>query len=167
MRSDDDIVMSVATAVEVALKKPMEALVNLMKATDTGRLNAQQPAGSKPQASGDRGESWHVPSEHVVCYKAPCNAKFCQKCGKHGHVRAECKVPDSEPRANKQGYWCENNKGDALKPISRENRIAFGTRTAPGSPATAGSYRFGEPPGSSGRQAARTNATQTQGGECL
>ena len=167
IKSDDDIVMSVATAVEVALKKPMEALVNLMKATDAGRLNAQQPAGSKTQASGDRGESWHVPSEHVVCYKVPCNAKFCQKCGKHGHVRAECKVPDSEPRANKQGYWCDNNKGEALKPIYRENRGAFGTRNVPGSPATAGSYRFGGPPGGSGRQAARTNATQTSGGECL
>ena len=165
--ADDDLVVQVATAVEVALRKPMEALVNLMKVNDTARLNAQQPAGSQPKSSGDRGESWHVPSEHVVCYKVPCNAKFCQKCGKHGHVRAECKVPVSEPRANKQGYWCENNKGDALKPIYRENRVAFGTRTAPGSPATAGSYRFGGPPGSSGRQAARTNATQTQGGECL
>ena len=159
-KSDDDIVMSVATAVEVALKKPMEALVNLMKATEAARLNAQQPVVSNLKTSGDRGESWHVPSEHVVCYKVPCNAKFCQKCGKHGHVRTECKVPDSEPRANKQGYWCENNKGDALKPIYRDNR-------APGSPAAAGSYRFGGPPGSSGRQAARTNATQTAGGQCL
>jgi hypothetical protein len=159
-KSDDDIVMSVATAVEVALKKPMEALVNLMKATDAARLNAQQAAGSNVKTSGDRGESWHVPSEHVVCYKVPCNAKFCQKCGKHGHVRAECKVPDSDPRANKQGYWCENNKGDALKPIYRENR-------APGNPAAAGSYRFGGPSGSSGRQAARTNATQTASGQCL
>ena len=158
-KGDDDIVLQVATAVEVALKKPMEALVNLM--ADTARLNAQQLAGSKPQSSGDRGESWHVPSEHVVCYKVPCNAKFCQKCGKHGHVRAECKVPDSEPRANKQGYWCENNKGEALKPIYRENR------GAPGSPAAAGSYRFGGPPGGSGRQAARTNATQTASGGCL
>jgi hypothetical protein len=115
-------------------------------------------------ALGHWGESWHVPSEHVVCYKVPCNAKFCQKCGKHGHVRAECKVLDSEPRANKQGYWCENNKGDALKPIYRENR------SAPGSPAAASPYRFGGPPGSSGRQAARTNvtfATQTTGGGCL
>jgi hypothetical protein len=162
--NDEDLVVQVATAVEVALRKPMEALVNLMKAADTARLNAQQPAGSQSKSPGDRGENWHVPSEHVVCYKVPCNAKFCQKCGKHGHVRAECKVPDSEPRANKQGYWCENNKGDALKPIYRENRnVAF----APGSPAAAGSYRFGGPPGSSGRQAARTNATQTSGGGCL
>ena len=162
--ADDDLVVQVATAVEVALRKPMEALVNLMKVNDTARLNAQQPAGSQPKSSGDRGESWHVPSEHVVCYKVPCNAKFCQKCGKHGHVRSECKVPDSEPRANKQGYWCENNKGDALKPIYRENR------SAPGSPAAASPYRFGGPPGSSGRQAARTNvtlATQTTGGGCL
>jgi hypothetical protein len=158
---DDDLVVQVATAVEVALKKPMEALVNLMKANDTARLNAQQSPAVKPPPAGDRGENWHVPSEHVVCYKIPCNAKFCQKCGKHGHVRAECKVPDSDPRANKQGYWCENNKGDALKPIYRENR------GAPGSPAAAGSYRFGGPPNGSGRQVARTNATQTSGGGCL
>jgi hypothetical protein len=56
-KSDDDIVMSLATAVEVALKKPMEALVNLMKATEAARLNAQQPAVSILKTSGDRGES--------------------------------------------------------------------------------------------------------------
>ena len=160
--ADDDLVVQVATAVEVALKKPMEALVNLMKASDAARLNAHEPSAVKPpaQSAGDRGESWHVPSEHVVCYKVPCNAKFCQKCGKHGHVRAECKVPDSDPRANKQGYWCENKKGDALKPIYRENR------SAPGSPAAAGAYRFSGPPNGSGRHVARSNATQT-GGACL
>jgi len=61
--ADDDLVVQVATAVEVALKKPMEALVNLMKATDAARLNAQQPVGGAPQSSGDRGESWHVPRD--------------------------------------------------------------------------------------------------------
>ena len=155
---NEDLVVSVASAVEVALRKPLEALVNLMQANDAARINAQQAPASaaKTVAFGsDRGESWHVPSEHVVCYKTPCNAKFCQKCGKHGHVRAECKVPDSDPRANKQGYWCENNKGDALKPIYRENR------TPPGN------YKFGGPPGGSGRRAAQVNATQGTGGQCL
>ena len=160
---NDDLVVSVASAVEVALRKPLEALVNLMQANDAARINAQQAPASaaKTVAFGsDRGESWHVPSEHVVCYKTPYNAKFCQKCGKHGHVRAECKVPDLDPRANKQGYWCENKKGDELKPIYRENR------SAPGGPVAAGSYRFNGPPNGSGRHVARTNATQTGGG-CL
>ncbi len=169
---NEDFVVSVASAVEVALKKPLEALVNLMQANETARLNAQQ-APSVPTVSpgdrsrvsfapaGERGENWHVPSEHVVCYKTPCNAKFCQKCGKHGHVRAECKVPDSEPRANKHGYWCEQKKGEELKPIYREHRGAPGTSGSPSS------YRFGGPPSGSGRQAARTNATQTAGGQCL
>ena len=156
--ANNDLVVSVASAVEVALRKPLEALVNLMQANDPARMNAQQApaAGGKAATFGEqRGEHWHVASEHIVCYKTPCNAKFCQKCGKHGHARAECKVPDSDPRANKQGYWCDNNKGDALKPIYRENRTP------------SGAYKFGGPPGSSGRQAARNNATQASGGQCL
>ena len=71
----------------------------------------------------DRGESWHTNRELFDCYKKPCNAMFCQRCGTHGHTADYCRVPDGTEGLNSSGYFQEERPGKAgpKRPPPRNN----------------------------------------------
>jgi hypothetical protein len=71
----------------------------------------------------DRGESWHTNRELFDCYKKPCNAMFCQRCGTHGHTADYCRVPDGTEGLNGSGYFQEERPGKAgpKRPPPRNN----------------------------------------------
>jgi hypothetical protein len=60
-----------------------------------------------------RGEAWHDNKELFECFNSPCQAPFCQRCGRHGHVASECRIPDDAPGINLRGYYQEEKKGKA------------------------------------------------------
>jgi hypothetical protein len=60
-----------------------------------------------------RGESWHDNQELFECFHSPCQAPFCQRCGRHGHTASECRIPDDAPGINLRGYYQEEKKGKA------------------------------------------------------
>ena len=60
-----------------------------------------------------RGESWHDNKELFECFNTPCSAPFCQRCGRHGHIASDCRIPDEAPGINQRGYYQEEKKGKA------------------------------------------------------
>jgi hypothetical protein len=60
-----------------------------------------------------RGETWHDNQELFECFHSPCQAPFCQRCGRHGHTASECRIPDDAPGINLRGYYQEEKKGKA------------------------------------------------------
>jgi hypothetical protein len=60
-----------------------------------------------------RGESWHDNKDLFECFHSPCQAPFCQRCGRHGHTASECRIPDDAPGINLRGYYQEEKKGKA------------------------------------------------------
>jgi hypothetical protein len=60
-----------------------------------------------------RGETWHDNKELFECFHSPCQAPFCQRCGRHGHVASGCRIPDEAPGINLRGYYQEERKGKA------------------------------------------------------
>jgi hypothetical protein len=71
----------------------------------------------------DRGENWHTDRDLFDCYKKPCNAMFCQRCGTHGHTADYCRVPDGAEGLNNSGYFQEERPGKAgpKRPPPRSN----------------------------------------------
>ena len=80
------------------------------KSQDSGRS-----CENKRKHSGldQRGESWHDNKELFECFNTPCLSPFCQRCGRHGHTAAECRIPDDAPGINLKGYYQEEKKGKA------------------------------------------------------
>jgi len=58
-----------------------------------------------------RGETWHDNKELFECFHSPCQAPFCQRCGRHGHTAGDCRIPDDAPGINLRGYYQEEKKG--------------------------------------------------------
>jgi hypothetical protein len=61
----------------------------------------------------ERGEAWHSDKDLFECFKSPCHAPFCQRCGRHGHLASECRIPDDAAGINLKGYYQEEKKGKA------------------------------------------------------
>jgi hypothetical protein len=61
----------------------------------------------------ERGECWHTDKDLFECFNTPCQAPFCQRCGRHGHKASECRVPDEAPGINLKGYYQDEKKGKA------------------------------------------------------
>jgi hypothetical protein len=80
------------------------------KAHDSTRAGASQ---RKHPGLDGRGESWHDNKELFECFNSPCHSPFCQRCGRHGHVASECRIPDDAPGINTKGYYQEERKGKA------------------------------------------------------
>jgi hypothetical protein len=80
------------------------------KGRDFGRGNEIK---RKHSGLDQRGESWHDNKELFECFNSPCHAPFCQRCGRHGHVASECRIPDDAPGINLRGYYQEEKKGKA------------------------------------------------------
>ncbi len=57
-----------------------------------------------------RGETWHDNKDLFECFHTPCNAPFCQRCGRHGHTASECRIPDEVPGINLKGYYQDVEK---------------------------------------------------------
>jgi hypothetical protein len=72
-------------------------------------------SGEKRKHPGldQRGEAWHSDKDLFECFNSPCHAPFCQRCGRHGHLASECRIPDDAVGINLKGYYQEEKKGKA------------------------------------------------------
>jgi hypothetical protein len=79
------------------------------------KFQSGRASGEKRKHPGldQRGESWHDNKDLFECFNSPCQAPFCQRCGRHGHTAADCRIPDEAPGINLKGYYQEEKKGKA------------------------------------------------------
>jgi hypothetical protein len=108
-----------------ALKKRLGRFGSKKGRNNFGTGSSDKRASSKFQsgrASGEkrkhpgldqRGEAWHSDKDLFECFNSPCHAPFCQRCGRHGHLASECRIPDDAPGINLRGYYQEEKKGKA------------------------------------------------------
>jgi hypothetical protein len=79
------------------------------------KFQSGRASGEKRRHPGldQRGESWHDNKDLFECFNSPCQAPFCQRCGRHGHTAGDCRIPDEAPGINLKGYYQEEKKGKA------------------------------------------------------
>jgi hypothetical protein len=79
------------------------------------KFQSGRTSGEKRKHPGldQRGEAWHSDKDLFECFNSPCNAPFCQRCGRHGHLASECRIPDDAAGINLKGYYQEEKKGKA------------------------------------------------------
>ena len=80
------------------------------KSQDSGRAGESK---RKHPGLDQRGETWHDNKDLFECFHSPCQAPFCQRCGRHGHTASDCRIPDDAPGINLRGYYQEERKGKA------------------------------------------------------
>ena len=80
------------------------------KSQDSGRTGESK---RKHPGLDQRGETWHDNKDLFECFHSPCQAPFCQRCGRHGHTAGDCRIPDDAPGINLRGYYQEEKKGKA------------------------------------------------------
>ena len=140
-----------------------------------GGKREQRPLGEKLRTwrgCDSRGDCWHSDKELFDCYKKPCNAKFCQRCAKHGHTADYCQVPDGTEGLNTSGYFQEQRPGKAgpKRPPARNNSSGKRRADSDGSGSDSGddaSSGHGGG-GAGGRTSRRSNSTRGRRGRgCL
>jgi hypothetical protein len=93
--------------------------------SDKKRFPSKSQDGDRRKHPGldKRGENWHDNKELFECFHTPCEAPFCQRCGRHGHNASSCRIPDDAPGINLSGYYQEQKKGKArlAGPPPRDN----------------------------------------------
>ena len=79
------------------------------------KFQSGRASGEKRKHPGldQRGEAWHSDKDLFECFNSPCHAPFCQRCGRHGHLASECRIPDDAAGINLKGYYQEEKKGKA------------------------------------------------------
>ena len=141
------------------------------KRDGSGGKREQRPQGEKLRTwkgCDSRGDCWHTDKELFDCFKKPCNAKFCQRCAKHGHTADYCQVPEGTEGLNTSGYFQEQrpNKAGPKRPPARNNSSGKRRSDSDGSSGEsdddAGSNSGGG--GNGGRTSRRSNSTRGQRG---
>ena len=141
------------------------------KRDTNGGKREQRPQGEKLRTwkgCDSRGDCWHTDKELFDCFKKPCNAKFCQRCAKHGHTADYCQVPDGTEGLNASGYFQEQRPGKAgpKRPPARNNSSGKRRSDSDGSGSDsgddAGSSQGGG--GAGNRTSRRSNSTRGQRG---
>ena len=81
----------------------------------SSKFQSGRASGEKRKHPGldQRGEAWHSDKDLFECFNSPCHAPFCQRCGRHGHLASECRIPDDAAGINLKGYYQEEKKGKA------------------------------------------------------